>query len=91
VDALGRRRAATPASYEIGYWIRAECAGQGFGTESTAALRRAAFELTDIERIEIRVDPANEASSAIPRKLGCASPAAAAALEAYDAADKRVL
>jgi RimJ/RimL family protein N-acetyltransferase len=59
-----------PASFEIGYWIRASRAGSGLGTESTAALTRAAFELTDTERLEIRVDPANEASRAIPRKLG---------------------
>jgi RimJ/RimL family protein N-acetyltransferase len=120
VGGSGLHTRIDPASYEIGYWIRADWVGQGYGTESTAALTRAAFELTDIERIEIRVDPANEASSAIPRKLGyteeatlrrrlrypeprdvvlyslfrddfSASPAAAAALEAYDAADKRVL
>lgn len=59
-----------PVSFEIGYWIRADKAGQGLCTEATAALTRAVFELTDIERIEIRVDPANEASRAIPRKLG---------------------
>jgi RimJ/RimL family protein N-acetyltransferase len=33
-------------------------------------LTRAAFELTDVERIEIRCDPANDRSRAIPRKLG---------------------
>lgn len=57
-------------AYEIGYWIRASRAGAGVGTEATAALTRVAFELTDVERIEIRCDPANERSRAIPRKLG---------------------
>jgi RimJ/RimL family protein N-acetyltransferase len=107
-------------AYEIGYWIRASRAGEGLGTESTAAVTRAAFELTDVERIEIRVDPANERSRAIPSKLGYieeatlrrrlhypelrdvvlytlfrgdypSSPAAASAIEAYDAAGNRVL
>jgi RimJ/RimL family protein N-acetyltransferase len=107
-------------AFEIGYWIAAGQAGKGLGTEATAALTRAAFELTDVERIEIRCDPANERSRAIPRKLGYveeatlrrrlhypevrdvvvytlfrddypATPSAAAAVEAYDAAGKRVL
>ena len=41
-------------------------------TEATAALTRVGFEVCEIERIEIRVDPANAASLAIPRKLGFA-------------------
>jgi RimJ/RimL family protein N-acetyltransferase len=57
-------------AFEIGYWIRASRAGEGLGTESTAALTRVAFELTDIDRIEIRCEPENELSRAIPRKLG---------------------
>jgi RimJ/RimL family protein N-acetyltransferase len=107
-------------AFEIGYWIRASRAGEGLGTESTAALTRVAFELTDVDRIEIRCEPENERSRAIPRKLGyleeatlrrrlrqpeprdvviyslfrsdfAASPSAAAAVEAYDAAGTRVL
>ena len=56
--------------FEIGYWIRASRVRQGFATEATAALTRVGFELCDVERIELRVDPANEASLGIPRKLG---------------------
>ena len=44
--------------------------GVGLATESSAALTRVAFELCDVDRVEIRVDPANEASLPIPRKLG---------------------
>jgi RimJ/RimL family protein N-acetyltransferase len=58
--------------FEIGYWIRAGRTGEGLCTEATAALTRVGFEVCEIERIEIRVDPANEASLAIPRKLGFA-------------------
>jgi RimJ/RimL family protein N-acetyltransferase len=57
-------------AFEIGYWIRASRAGEGLGTESTAALTRVAFELTDVDRIEIRCEPENERSRAIPRRLG---------------------
>ena len=70
VGGTGLHTRVDPASFEIGYWIRADRAGQGLCTEATAALTRVVFELMDIERIEIRVDPANEASRAIPRKLG---------------------
>ena len=70
VGGTGLHTRVDPVSFEIGYWVRADRAGQGLCTEATAALTRAVFELTDIERIEIRVDPANEASRAIPRKLG---------------------
>jgi RimJ/RimL family protein N-acetyltransferase len=56
--------------FEIGYWIRSGRAGEGLCTEATAALTRVGFEVCEIGRIEIRVDPANEPSLAIPRKLG---------------------
>lgn len=55
---------------EIGYWIGADQVNQGYATESTAALVRVAFEIDRIRRVEIRCDPVNERSAAIPRKLG---------------------
>jgi RimJ/RimL family protein N-acetyltransferase len=57
-------------SFEIGYWIRSSHMGRGLCTEATAALTRVAFELCRVDRVEIRVDPENGASLAIPRKLG---------------------
>ena len=57
-------------AFEIGYWIRAGRSGEGLGTEATAALARVGIELCGAGRIEIRVDPENAASLAIPRKLG---------------------
>ena len=59
-----------PGGLEIGYWIRADAAGRGFATESTAALTRVAFEVAGVERVEIRCAPENHASAEIPRKLG---------------------
>jgi RimJ/RimL family protein N-acetyltransferase len=120
VGGTGLHTRIGPEAFEIGYWIRASRAGDGLGTESAAALTRVAFELTDVERVEIRCDPANERSRGIPQKLGYteeatlhhrlhypeprdvvvyslfrddfpASPAANAAIEAYDAVGRRVL
>jgi RimJ/RimL family protein N-acetyltransferase len=120
VGGTGLHTRIGPEALEIGYWIRASRAGEGLTTEAAAALTRVAFELTDRERVEIRCDPANERSRAIPRKLGYieeatlrhrlhypeprdivvyslfredfpSSPAATAALEAYDAIGNRVL
>lgn len=55
---------------EIGYWISARHIGRGYATEASAALTRAGFELHGLERMEIRCDPANARSLAVPRKLG---------------------
>ena len=55
---------------EIGYFIRASATRQGFVTESTAALTRVGFEICEADRIEIRIEPGNEASFGVPRKLG---------------------
>jgi RimJ/RimL family protein N-acetyltransferase len=55
---------------EIGYWIRPDVSKQGYVTESTAALTRVAFELYEVDRMEIHCSVENLASAAIPRKLG---------------------
>jgi RimJ/RimL family protein N-acetyltransferase len=70
VGGTGLHTRSGDVAYEIGYWIRASHVEQGLGTESTAALTRVAFELCGVDRVDIRVDPANNASLAIPRKLG---------------------
>jgi RimJ/RimL family protein N-acetyltransferase len=57
-------------AFEIGYWIRASATRRGLVTESSAALTRVAFEVCGVDRVEIHVDPANEASLGVPRKLG---------------------
>ena len=63
-------RAGDGISLEIGYWVRAAAIGQGYATEASAALARVGLELCGADRIEIRVDPANERSAAVPHKLG---------------------
>ena len=59
-----------PSAYEIGYWIRAGETRRGFGTEVAAALTKVAFTVLEVDRVEIRVEPTNDASLAIPKKLG---------------------
>ena len=66
---------AGPDAFEIGYWIRSSRVGQGFATEASAALTRASFEICGADRVEIRVEPANDRSMAVPRKLGFAEEA----------------
>lgn len=55
---------------EIGYWIRAGRTGRGLATEAAAALTRVAFEVDQIDRLEIHCAPDNASSAAVPRKLG---------------------
>jgi RimJ/RimL family protein N-acetyltransferase len=59
-----------PGGLEIGYFVRASATRRGIITESTAALTRVGFEICEADRIEIRIEPGNEASFGIPRKLG---------------------
>jgi RimJ/RimL family protein N-acetyltransferase len=59
-------------AFEIGYWIRASRVREGLATETVTALTRVGFEHGGADRIEIHVDPANEASCGIPPKVGYA-------------------
>ena len=59
-----------PAAREIGYWLRADLEGRGLMTETVAALTRVAFEVDRVRWVEIRCDPANVRSAAVPRRLG---------------------
>ena len=55
---------------EIGYWLQASATGQGFMTEAAEALTKVALQQPGIERVQIRCDPDNSASAAVPRRLG---------------------
>jgi RimJ/RimL family protein N-acetyltransferase len=59
-----------PGGLEIGYWIRASATRQGLVTEAAAALTRVGLEVCGSDRIEIRIEPRNQASLGVPRKLG---------------------
>jgi RimJ/RimL family protein N-acetyltransferase len=55
---------------EIGYWIDTRYSGRGLGTEAAGLLTDLALALPGVTRTEIHCDVANQASAAIPRKLG---------------------
>jgi RimJ/RimL family protein N-acetyltransferase len=59
-----------PGAIEIGYWLATSATGKGFATEAAEALTAEALRSGDIERVEIRCDPANDASMRIPERLG---------------------
>jgi len=75
IGGSGLHTRVGPDGFEIGYWVSASAAGNGIATETTAVLTRAGIELAGADRIEIRVDPSNEASVKVPRKLGYAEEA----------------
>lgn len=56
--------------FEIGYWRRAGCGGQGYVTEATRALARFAFDRLGARRVEIRTDDANGASWKVAERAG---------------------
>jgi RimJ/RimL family protein N-acetyltransferase len=70
LGGTGLHRRVGDDAFEIGYWVRSDAVGRGFATEAAAALTQVAFTVSEVERVEIHVDPRNIASSRIPRKLG---------------------
>ena len=70
VGGTGLHPRVGAGALEIGYWIRESRAREGLASEATAALTQVAFEICGVDRVEIRVDPANEPSMGVPKKLG---------------------
>lgn len=71
VGGFGLHDRRGPGILEMGYWIRSDRTGRGYATAAARALTGTAFDrFPDVDRIEIRCDPANVASGAIPAKLG---------------------
>ncbi len=59
-----------PNEREIGYWVRADRAGQGIVTEAVEAICHVAFAIEAISRLEIRCDPKNEPSRRVAERVG---------------------
>ena len=71
VGGFGLHDRRGPGILEIGYWVRSDRTGRGYATAAARAVTGVAFDCFPlIDRIEIRCDPANLASAAIPPKLG---------------------
>jgi ribosomal-protein-serine acetyltransferase len=54
---------------EIGYWIAAGGEGRGFVAEAVGVVERELFRI-GFHRLEIRCDPANLRSAAVPKRCG---------------------
>ena len=56
--------------FEIGYWLRTSCEGQGYMTEAVRAIADFAFTTLRAVRLEIRCDVSNHASAAVAKRAG---------------------
>jgi RimJ/RimL family protein N-acetyltransferase len=57
---------------ELGYWLHVDATGHGYATEASSALLAAGETLPGVSCFEIRCDPRNAPSAAVPRRLGFA-------------------
>lgn len=55
---------------ELGFALRRDCWGRGFGTEAVGRIVRFGFHDLDLHRLEADADPRNEASLRILKKIG---------------------
>ena len=56
--------------FEIGYWVRASDAGQGYITEAVRALMTCAFDVLNARRLEIHCDEQNTRSRKVAERVG---------------------
>jgi RimJ/RimL family protein N-acetyltransferase len=68
--AAGRVHYMDADRAEIGYWLRSDMTGQGLITEAVRAVLAVATSLPKVASVEIRCDPRNLPSAAVPRRLG---------------------
>ena len=54
----------------LGYWIRSDVSGRGIATEAAGVVVRFAFELVDLNRLELVADVDNLASQRVAEKVG---------------------
>ncbi|HEY2327118.1 MAG TPA: GNAT family N-acetyltransferase [Gaiellaceae bacterium] len=70
LGGCGLHQRGGQGTFEIGYFVRKDATRQGIATELTAVLTRVAFEIAGAHRVDVKVDPDNDASLGVPRKLG---------------------
>lgn len=70
VGACGLHPRRGPGALEIGYWVHVSHTGRGYAAAATQRLVEEAFDLPEVERVEIRCDEANLVSAAVPRRVG---------------------
>jgi RimJ/RimL family protein N-acetyltransferase len=59
---------------ELGYWIHQSHLRQGLATELVSALLRVAFDVEQLDAVEVRTFPHNAASARLAEKLGFSGP-----------------
>lgn len=59
---------------EVGYWIHRDHVRRGLATELASALVRTAFDIEQVDALELRTFPHNTPSSVIAQKLGFSGP-----------------
>jgi ribosomal-protein-alanine N-acetyltransferase len=62
--------ATGPVEIEVGYLLGREYWGHGYATEAATAVRDWAFENLELERLIALIQPGNERSAGVARKLG---------------------
>lgn len=55
---------------EIGYWLARDAQGRGIVSRTIGGLLPYLFREMDLHRVEIRADPMNDRSRAVPERLG---------------------
>lgn len=55
---------------ELGYWIRSDASGRGYGTEAGGAVVAFAFDTVRLYRLELRTGVENHPSQRVAEKLG---------------------
>jgi RimJ/RimL family protein N-acetyltransferase len=69
-NAAGRAPFAIADHVELGYWVRADATGRGFATEAARAVFTMVSGISRFTHVEIRCDPRNVRSAAVPVRLG---------------------
>lgn len=55
---------------EVGYWIRSDETGKGFGGEATTRALQVGFEEMSLHKVQVRIAVGNVASDRIAEKIG---------------------
>jgi RimJ/RimL family protein N-acetyltransferase len=69
-NAMSRVPATDADRAEVGYWLRQDFTGRGYVTESAQAMVSLAGTIARFRTVEMRCDPRNTSSIAVPRRLG---------------------
>lgn len=70
IGGCGLHNRVGSGALEIGYWLDARHTGRGLMTAAVAAITEIGLTLPGVTRIELHIDEANAASSAVARRVG---------------------